>query len=404
MLLGITEAPPDVSFAAMTDRQRAVADVVRADPDVATVASFIGADGTNPTLSTGRLSIALEAARQARTATRRQIIDRLGAQAARARRHHRLPAGGAGPADREPRQPDAVPVHDRGRRPDRAGGLGAARPRPPAPAARAGRRRQRSAGGRAPADAGHRSRQRRAAGHHAPQAIDDTLYDAFGQRQVSTIFTQLNLYRVILEVDPRSSRTRTRSTRSTCAAPAGQAVPLSALRALRARRRPPSRSRTRGSSRRSRCRSTWRPAPRWATPCAPSARRWPALDAPPGLHGDFQGAAAAFGDSLSTEPFLILAAIVTVYIVLGVLYESYIHPVTILSTLPSAGVGAFLALIALPVRVLGHRAHRDRPAHRHREEERHHDDRLRARGRARAGQVAARGDPPGLPAALPARS
>ena len=75
-----------------------------------------------------------------------------------------------------------------------------------------------------------------------------------------------------------------------------------------------------------------------------SARR-PSSDAPPGLHGDFQGAAAAFRDSLSTEPLLILAALITVYIVLGVLYESYIHPITILSTLPSAGVGAFLALI-----------------------------------------------------------
>jgi multidrug efflux pump len=114
----------------------------------------------------------------------------------------------------------------------------------------------------------------------------------------------------------------------------------------------------------------------------------------------FQGAALAFQSSLSNELFLILAAIVTVYIVLGVLYESFIHPITILSTLPSAGVGALLALM-LPARsdVIAH--HRHHPADRHRQEERHHDDRLRARGRAQRGQAAARGDLPGLPAALP---
>ncbi len=98
----------------------------------------------------------------------------------------------------------------------------------------------------------------------------------------------------------------------------------------------------------------------------------------------------------------ILAALVTVYIVLGVLYESFIHPITILSTLPSAGVGALLALMLVRHRVQHHRAHRHRPAHRHREEERDHDDRLRARGRARRRAVAPRGDPPGVPAALPA--
>ena len=106
--------------------------------------------------------------------------------------------------------------------------------------------------------------------------------------------------------------------------------------------------------------------------------------------------------SLANEPLLILAALVTVYIVLGVLYESYIHPITILSTLPSAGVGALLALMICGTDLERHRAHRHHPADRHREEERDHDDRLRARGRARGGQAAARGDLPGLPAALPA--
>ncbi len=106
--------------------------------------------------------------------------------------------------------------------------------------------------------------------------------------------------------------------------------------------------------------------------------------------------------SLANELLLILAAVVAIYIVLGVLYESFIHPVTILSTLPSAGVGALLALMLAGNDLGDHRRHRHHPADRHREEERDHDDRLRARRGARAGPGAARGHPPGLPAALPA--
>ena len=135
-------------------------------------------------------------------------------------------------------------------------------------------------------------------------------------------------------------------------------------------------------SRRSRFRSTWRPAFRWA-------RRSQAIDdaerrsgLPATIHGSFQGTAQAFQASLANEPILILAALVTVYIVLGILYESYIHPITILSTLPSAGVGALLALLLCRHRIERHRAHRHHSADRHREEERDHDDRLRAGGGA----------------------
>ena len=110
---------------------------------------------------------------------------------------------------------------------------------------------------------------------------------------------------------------------------------------------------------------------------------------PASIQASFQGTAAAFQASLANEPLLILAALVTVYIVLGVLYESYIHPITILSTLPSAGVGALLALLLFAHRFRRHRAHRHHSADRHRQEERDHDDRLRARGRAQGGQAAA---------------
>ena len=116
----------------------------------------------------------------------------------------------------------------------------------------------------------------------------------------------------------------------------------------------------------------------------------------------FQGAASHFGRRWPTQLLLILAAIVTMYIVLGVLYESYIHPVTILSTLPSAGVGALLALM-LAGSDLGIIArHRHHSADRHRQEKRDHDDRLCARCGAQRGQVAARCDLPGVPVALPA--
>ncbi len=134
---------------------------------------------------------------------------------------------------------------------------------------------------------------------------------------------------------------------------------------------------------------------------APAPR---SLDVPPTIAGSFQGMAQIFEKSLKSTPILILAAIFTVYIVLGMLYESYIHPITILSTLPSAGVGALLALMLFGYESQHHRSDRHHPADRHRQEERHHDDRLRAQGRARAGHEPARGDPPGLPDALSVRS
>ena len=125
---------------------------------------------------------------------------------------------------------------------------------------------------------------------------------------------------------------------------------------------------------------------------------------PASIQTRFQGAAEAFRASLDSTLLLILAAIVTMYIVLGVLYESYIHPITILSTLPSAGVGALLALLVIGQRPEPDRHHRHHPADRHRQEERDHDDRLRARRRAQRGHVAARRHLSGGAAALPADS
>jgi multidrug efflux pump len=342
MLLGITEAPPDVSFAAMRTRQQAVADVIRGDPDVATVASFIGADGTNPTLSTGRLSIALRP-REERHADAQAIIDRLGVklrelagvttylQAVQdlqiesrvSRTQYQYTIEDADPAELGTYGPKVL---ERLRQLPELADVAS----------------DQQVGARQLTLVVDRDSAARLG--ITAQAIDDTLYDAFGQRQVSTIFTQLNLYRVILEVDPQFQQSPDALGQIYVRGASGEAVPLSSFSHYE-----------RGETAVSIAHQGQFPAVTLSFNLAPGTALGDAvkavrtavagMDLPPGLRGDFQGAAAAFGTSLSSEPFLILAAIITVYIVLGVLYESYIHPITILSTLPSAGVGAFLALM-----------------------------------------------------------
>ena len=177
-----------------------------------------------------------------------------------------------------------------------------------------------------------------------PQMIDDTLYDAFGQRQVSTIFTQLNQYRVVLVVKPGFQDHPADLDAIYLRGASGGQVPLSAIART---------SETTGPLVVSR--QGQFPVVTLSFNLAPGVSLGQASKAiegvmvqmglPESIRGSFQGTAAAFHSSLSNEPLLILAALVTVYIVLGVLYESYIHPVTILSTLPSAGVGAILALL-----------------------------------------------------------
>jgi multidrug efflux pump len=177
-----------------------------------------------------------------------------------------------------------------------------------------------------------------------PKAIDDTLYDAFGQRQVSTIYTALNQYHVVLEMDPRFVQrpegldaVRVRSSE-------GELVPLSAFA-----RYAPSTAPLQINH------QSQFPSVTMSFNLAPGTALGDAVEAiqrveseaglPASIRGSFQGTAQAFQDSLKNQPLLILAALFAVYIVLGILYESLIHPITILSTLPSAGVGALLALI-----------------------------------------------------------
>jgi multidrug efflux pump len=177
-----------------------------------------------------------------------------------------------------------------------------------------------------------------------PQMIDDTLYDAFGQRQVSTMYTPLNQYHVVMEVAPRFWQ-RPETLRDIYArSVTGAAVPLRAF----SRYEPSSTSLAVSHQ-------SQFPSVTLSFNLAPGAALGDAVTAideatrelglPSSIHGSFQGTAQAFQASLANEPLLILAALLAVYIVLGVLYESYIHPLTILSTLPSAGVGAILALL-----------------------------------------------------------
>ncbi|HEX2657690.1 MAG TPA: efflux RND transporter permease subunit, partial [Polyangia bacterium] len=342
LILGVTQAPPDVSFTAMASKQEAVAAIIGRDPDVATVSSFIGADGSNPTLSSGRLSITLKP-RKERDASASAIIARLAPQlgdvpdmqvflqaaqdlqieSRQSRTQYQYTLEDADPAELAAWAPRVL------ERLQALPGLADVASDEQDGALRLSLVIDRDTASRLGVTA---------------QAIDDTLYDAFGQRPVSTIFTQLNLYRVILEVAPAFQQSPSGLDQIYVRGTSGQAVPLSAFSRYEEARAPLSIGHE-GQF----------PAVTLSFNLKPGVALGQAVDAvnqavadlhaPVGLHGAFEGAAAAFGESLATEPWLILAAIITVYIVLGVLYESYIHPVTILSTLPSAGVGAILALL-----------------------------------------------------------
>jgi multidrug efflux pump len=177
-----------------------------------------------------------------------------------------------------------------------------------------------------------------------PQAIDDTLYDAFGQRQVSTIFTQLNQYHVVLEVAPSFQQSPEALKDIYVKSNTGAQVTLASFAHFETHHTPLT---INHQGQFPVVTLSFNLAPGVslgaATKVIDDAER--DINLPVSIHTSFQGTAAAFRNSLTSEPLLILAAIVTVYIVLGVLYESYIHPITILSTLPSAGVGAIVALI-----------------------------------------------------------
>jgi multidrug efflux pump len=341
MIVGVTEAAPDVSFARMMELQARAAEVVLADRDVATISSFIGADGTNPTQNSGRLSISL-VPRAARDADVTEVIARLAARLAAVEgvTVYLQPVQDLTVDARIARTRYQYTIED----PDPAE-LAAWAPRMVAamrqlPELRDVASDQQTAGLELHVTVDRDTAARLGV---TAQALDDTLYNAYGQRIVSTTFTQLNQYRVILELRPEDREHAGSLERIYVRSAAGTAIPLSAFSTM------DTRTTALAIAHQGQFPSvtlSFNTAPEVSLGDAIAAIEAAAarLDRPPSMRAEFQGAAAVFQASLASQPFLILAALITVYIVLGVLYESYIHPITILSTLPSAGVGAILAL------------------------------------------------------------
>jgi multidrug efflux pump len=345
VIQGVTQAAQSISFEAMSQRQQALGETILKDPDVESLSSFIGVDGSNVTLNSGRFLINLKP-HDERTLTASEIIRRLAqetasvpgialymqpvqdlsidtAVSATQYQFTLESANLAGLQDWTPKLlrrlrqiPDIVDVASDLKQ----SGLTAYMTIDRATAARFG---------------------------ITPATVDSALYDAFGQRIVSTIFTQSNQYRVILTVTPvlqRSISSFGALYLPSSATTTGQ-VPLDVITTTKVQTGPLQISHM-GQF----------PATTISFNLAPGASLGAAVDAinaaekdialPPSFRTEFQGAAAAFQSSLSNEVFLLMAAIATMYIVLGVLYESFIHPITILSTLPSAGIGALLSLMA----------------------------------------------------------
>jgi len=409
IIQGISQAPPSIAPKAMAQQQQELADVILADPAVESLSSFIGADGTNTTTNSGRLSINLKPLNQ-RDLNASDVIRRLQTKLANVQgiQLFMQPVQNITVDDRVSRtqyqytleDPDPNELNDWTNRfvtklknlkeledvatDQQPGGLAVQLVIDRATASRLG---------------------------IAPTTIDNTLYDAFGQRQINTMYTQLNQYHVILESEPQFQNDPDKlnklyiqanaaaGTTGAAASSTGNGSTSAGSNALTtaplynptpSTLTPPVNALTSGTSNTTSNRVANQaaitssaksnavplsafshfelktqslsinhqgqfPAITVSFNLAPNAALGGAISAitkvqqdmhmPASLQADFQGTAASFRNSLSNMPLLILAALVTVYIVLGVLYESFIHPITILSTLPSAGVGAFLALI-----------------------------------------------------------
>jgi multidrug efflux pump len=411
VIQGISQAPETISFQAMSEKQQELAKVILQDPAVQSLSSFIGADGTNTTLNSGRMSINLKPLED-RNLSASDVIRRLQSNLKNVQgiAVYMQPVQNITVDDRVSRtqyqytleDPDANELNDWTNRfvsklknlpqledvatDQQTGGLAVSLIIDRVTASRLG---------------------------IAPSTIDNTLYDALGQRQINTMYTQLNQYHVILEALPQfqhdpnvlqhlyiqanaSSGTSGPGASSSFASSGSSSAgsnatttsvlytPSSGVLVPITNALSPSNSST-GSTSNSSANTVSSTAMSNAVPLsafthvqratealsinhqgqfpsvtvsfnlAPNAALGSAITAidkvqkdmnmPPSLQADFQGTAASFKNSLSNEALLILAALVTVYIVLGVLYESFVHPVTILSTLPSAGVGALLALM-----------------------------------------------------------
>ena len=343
LIQAVTEGPQSVSFASMSERQRALAEAILKDPAVENLTSFVGVDGTNPTLNSGRMLINLKP-RSERSLSAAQVIRRLQRETSSvpgislymqpsqdltidstvSRTQYQFVLESANASefdawvprlmDRLEKLPELVDVTSDLQNKGLSMFI----------------RIDRDAAARFGITAA---------------TVDNVLYDVFGQRIVSTVYTQSNQYRVIYEVEPQMARSlASLNDLYLPSSASGKQVPLSAIATFEERTAPLRLDRF-GQF----------PATTISFNLSQGYALGQAVDAivaaqreigmPRSITTHFQGAALAFQKSLDSQLLLILAAIVTVYIVLGVLYESYIHPITILSTLPSAGIGALLALM-----------------------------------------------------------
>ncbi|MDR4477710.1 MAG: multidrug efflux RND transporter permease subunit [Nitrospira sp.] len=341
VILGITEGPQSVSFKAMSERQQVMAQAILEEPAVESLTSFIGVDGTNTTLNSGRMYINLKPLRE-RSGDAGDIIRRLEARVAAVEglTLHLQPVQDLTVEDRVSRTQFQYTLEDAD--PEELNRwapklLEALQQRPEL---RDVSSDQLTHGLASLVEIDRNTASRMGI---TPQLVTDTLYDAFGQRQVSTMFTQLNQYRVILEVMPEFQK-GPEALQSLEVRGSGGSVPLNVFTRVTETAVPLVISR---QGQFPAVTISFNLAPGGSLGAAVAAIRQVTqeLGLPASIRGSFQGAAQAFQSSLEHEPLLILAALMTVYIVLGILYESYIHPLTILSTLPSAGVGALLALL-----------------------------------------------------------
>jgi multidrug efflux pump len=342
LIQGVSEATEAVSYAAMAERQQALAEAIMKDPDVASLSSFIGVDGNNVTLNSGRFLINLKP-RDSRNGTATEVIRRLRNETSDiagvtlymqpvqdltldntiSRTQYNFTLESADPVALSTWTPKLVSIlRQQSQLQDvvsnqEDNGLAVYVTIDRDSAARLG---------------------------ISVGTVDNALYDAFGQRIVSTIFTQSNQYRVILEADPNSYASVESLASVYVPSAGGGQVPLSAIAKVEVQQRPLLINHL-----------AQFPATTISFNLAQGVSLGAAVDAiekaeqnagiPISIHTTFQGAALAFRSNLSNELLLLVAAVLVMYIVLGVLYESFIHPITILSTLPSAGIGALLALI-----------------------------------------------------------
>lgn len=342
LIQAITQGPQSISFAGMATRQREAAGIIMEDPAVSAVSSFIGVDGSNATIAAGRMQISLKSgdARSDSVATvMARLQDRLGDRTGLT--VYMQPVQDLTIEDRVSRTQYQLTLSN----PDLsvlsqwAPKLVDKLSETPGLADVAHDLQDEGLQTYVDIDRDAASRLGISA-----SAVDEALYDAFGQRLISTIFTQSNQYRVVLEVAPQFRQDPSALTRIYVPTTNNTLVPLASIATISERRTVLAINRL-----------DQFPMVTVSFNLAPGASLSDAVESikqaeidigmPSGVETRFQGAAQAFQSSLSSTLLLILAAIVTMYIVLGVLYESYIHPITILSTLPSAGVGALLALL-----------------------------------------------------------